>query len=106
MNKTGLLICLLLFLLATGKISAQFLNCNGLVYFSLDETCTHTIIPEEVLDGGSVSDCVVELDKTPPYGNGPWGAPVLGAADIGKTYGMRVRHLPSGNICTGNVNFR
>lgn len=104
MKKTGLLsiLPLLLFLFA-GKSTAQTLVCNDLIYFSLDEDCSHTIVPDEILEGFLFSDCIVELDKTAPYGNGPWVAPVLEATDIGKTYQVRVRHVPSGNSCWGSV---
>ncbi|MBP6827314.1 MAG: hypothetical protein KA165_12200, partial [Saprospiraceae bacterium] len=103
MKITGLLISLLLILLIVGKNNAQSLVCNDLIFFSLDENCSHTILVDEALEGVLFSDCVVELDKTLPYGDGPWAAPVLGPADIGKTYQVRVRHVPSGNTCWGNV---
>mgnify|MGYP000753557205 CR=1 FL=1 len=103
MKKVGLLISALLTLLVVGKNTAQNLVCNDLVQVALDGNCSHTLVPEEVLEGVLFSDCVVELDKTVPFGNGPWVAPVLGSADIGKTYQVRVRHVPSGNSCWGNV---
>ncbi|MBK7936062.1 MAG: SprB repeat-containing protein [Lewinellaceae bacterium] len=103
MKKTGLLISLLFILLIVGKNSAQSLACNDLIQVALDENCTYTLVPDDVLEGTIFSDCVVELDKTVPFGTGPWVAPVLGQADIGNTYMVRVKHVPSGNICWGNV---
>jgi uncharacterized repeat protein (TIGR01451 family) len=103
MKKFTLLLCMLLVLLIAEKNVAQALVCNDLVFISLDQNCSHTIIPEEMLEGILFSDCIVEVDKTAPYGNGPWVAPILGAADVGKTYQARVKHLPSGNLCWGNI---
>ncbi len=103
MKKIALLLSLLLILLLAGKNIAQNLVCNDLTYFALNENCAHTIVSEEILEGTNFSNCVVELDKTAPFGNGPWVAPVLGPADINKTYQVRIRHIPSGNMCWGNV---
>ncbi|MCB9307640.1 MAG: hypothetical protein H6565_13680 [Lewinellaceae bacterium] len=81
------------------------LVCNDLVHVSLDADCEETILPDQVLEGtyGCYDDYKVELDKTPPYGNGPWLPALVTAADIGKTYAYRVTHLVSGNICWGNI---
>lgn len=103
MKKIKLLFSLLVILLILGKAGAQQLVCNDLVYVSLDQNCTHTLLPIEMLEGGWVDNLVVEVDKTLPYGNGPWLPPDLGASDVNKTYQARVRHLPSGNMCWGNV---
>lgn len=103
MKKIGLLICLLMILLVVSKNEAQSLVCNDLVYISLDESCSHTILPEEILEGTEFPNCIVELDKTAPFGNGPWVPGVLEPADVGQTYQVRVKHLPSGNACWGNV---
>ncbi len=103
MKKIGLLFSLLLILLIAEKNTAQSLVCNDLVYFSLNENCSYTILPEDVLEGTIFSNCIVELDKTVPYGNGPWVAAVLGPADIGNTYMVRVKHVPSGNSCWGSA---
>ena len=48
-------------------------------------------------------DYIVELDKTLPYGNGPWVPGFVNAADIGKKYQVRVTHLVSGNKCWVDV---
>lgn len=103
MKKINLIPVFILLYFAVGKIQAQALVCNDLVFISLDEFCTHTIQPDEILEGTIFNDCIVELDKTLPYGNGPWVPGVLGPADINLTYQVRVRHLPSGNMCWGNV---
>ncbi|MBV6443676.1 MAG: hypothetical protein EPGJADBJ_05459 [Saprospiraceae bacterium] len=81
------------------------LVCNNLVHVSLDADCEEEILPDQVLEGsyGCFDDYKVELDKTPPYGNGPWILPFVNAADIGKTYAYRVTHLVSGTTCWGNI---
>ena len=81
------------------------LSCNDLVYLSLDADCTENILPDDVLDGtyGCYDDYIVEIDRTLPYGNGPWDPATVNANDIGKTYQVRVTHLVSGNKCWGNL---
>lgn len=103
MKKIGLLFSMLLMLLSAQKNYGQTLACNDLVFVSLDENCSFTLEPEHILEGTILPNCVVELDKTAPFGNGPWVGPNLSATDIGNTYMVRVRHVPSGNICWGNL---
>ncbi|MFN0174692.1 MAG: T9SS type A sorting domain-containing protein [Saprospiraceae bacterium] len=82
------------------------LSCNDLVYISLDNiNCSLEITPDMILEGsyGCFDDYIVEIDKTLPYGNGPWEPGFIDANDIGKTYQVRVTHLVSGNRCWGNV---
>ncbi len=103
MKRIYLFLSLISMLLIAGKANGQSLVCNDLVFISLDENCSHVILPEEVLEGINWPNCIVELDKTAPFGNGPWVPGILGPADIGLTYQVRVKHLPSGNSCWGNV---
>lgn len=90
------------------------LNCNDLAYVSLDEDCSAEITADEVLLGtnyGCYEDYLVELDRTPPYGNGPWTNNLVGLADKDKTYAVRVTFDtdgdgfsdPTENKCWGNV---
>jgi len=81
------------------------LVCNDLVHVSLDGDCEEELLSDQLLEGsyGCYDDYKVELDKTPPYGNGPWVPAIINASDIGKTYSYRVTHLISGNICWGNI---
>ena len=82
------------------------LTCNDLVYLSLDDDdCIEDILPDMILEGsyGCFDDYIVEIDKTLPYGNGPWVPGVVDVNDIGKTYQVRVTHLVSGNKCWGNL---
>jgi hypothetical protein len=80
--------------------------CNDLINVSLSETCTHTLLPDDVLEGNyyCYDDYKVEIDKIAPFNNGPWVPAILTAADIGKTYGYRVVHILSGNSCWGSVH--
>jgi|GEM_PF-273619 len=79
--------------------------CNDLLHVSLDADCTEEILADDVLEGSyfCYDDYKVELDKTPPYGNGPWVPAIVNADDIGKTYAYRVVHLIGGNVCWGNI---
>ncbi|MEZ4965894.1 MAG: HYR domain-containing protein [Saprospiraceae bacterium] len=82
------------------------LICNDLVYVSLDADCTEALNADQILEGGPYgcyNDYIVQLDKTPPYGNGPWVPAVLGPQDIGKTYAVQVIDPDTGNKCWGNV---
>ena len=82
------------------------LSCNDLVYISLDDDlCALDITADMILEGsyGCYDDYLVEIDKTLPYGNGPWLPGFVDANDIGKTYQVRVTHLVSGNMCWGNI---
>jgi len=82
------------------------LSCNDLVYISLDDDdCVEAITPDMILEGsyGCYDDYIVEIDRTLPYGNGPWEPGTVNANDIGKTYQVRVTHLVSGNMCWGNI---
>ncbi|MDO8368042.1 MAG: HYR domain-containing protein [Saprospiraceae bacterium] len=82
------------------------LVCNDLVYVSLDQSCSFCLGADGVLEGGPYGcydDYIVEVDKTLPYGNGPWLPACFGPADIGKTYQVRVTDPTTGNKCWGNV---
>lgn len=103
MKKIGLLLGTLLLLLLAHTGYAQSLACNDFITVSLDENCSFTLMPEHVLEGFEPDNCVVEIDKTPPSGNGPWVPGNLGVNDIGNVYVVRVRHVPSGVMCWGNV---
>lgn len=82
------------------------LVCDDLVSIALGDDCTYTVGADDVLEGGPYR-CydfyVVEIDKIPPFGNGPWVPPILTAADIGKTYKARVTEPITGNRCSGDI---
>jgi uncharacterized repeat protein (TIGR01451 family) len=93
----------LLFLVQSVSAQQFTLVCNDLVQISVDQNCSYTIQPEDILEGTLYPNCIVELDRIAPFGNGPWTTPVLGPADINKTYQVRVTHVPSGNKCWGSL---
>ena len=82
------------------------LVCNDIVNIALGPDCTYTVGADEVLEGNAYK-CydlyVVELDKTLPFGNGPWVPAVLDANDVGKTYRVRITDPESGNRCFGDI---
>ncbi len=82
------------------------LICNDLLTIGLDESCSLVLTPDMILEGTyfCYDDYVVEIDRTLPLGNGPWTPGMLSAADVHKTYAVRVRHLVSGNSCWGNIS--
>ncbi|MBK7936593.1 MAG: hypothetical protein IPJ82_05675 [Lewinellaceae bacterium] len=67
----------------------------------MDADCTEALGADQILEGGPYGcydDYIVQLDKTPPYGNGPWVPAILGPGDIGKTYAVQVTdRLPATN---------
>jgi len=82
------------------------LLCKNAVSVSLDAiTCSATLQASSLLDPpySCLASYLVELDKTPPSGNGPWVPGVLGPSDLGKTIQYRVSSMSSGFTCVGNV---
>jgi hypothetical protein len=82
------------------------LICNDLVYVSIDADCVESVGADDVLEGTyfCLDDYRVEVDKTLPYGNGPWTLADFNASDIGKTYQYRVvRITGTANICWGDI---
>ncbi|MBK8196227.1 MAG: hypothetical protein IPK76_24655 [Lewinellaceae bacterium] len=82
------------------------LVCNDFVYVSLDADCTEALNADQILEGGPYGcydDYIVQIDKTPPFGNGPWVPAVLGPQDVGKTYAVQVTDPDTGNKCWGNL---
>ena len=82
------------------------LVCNDLIFVALGDDCMSILTADQVLEGGPYKcydEYVVELDKVPPYGNGPWVPAVLTSADIGKSYGVKVTDPQTGNKCQGDI---
>ena len=100
----------------------QALTCNDNVQLSLDQNCSAFVNADQVLEGGPYKcydNYVVEVDKTPPFGNGPWirvsqgpnfpgfGTPTpLGPDDVGKTYYVRVTDPATGQRCWGTITVK
>lgn len=82
------------------------LNCNDFITISLDADCSAIITADDALEGGPYhcyDNYEVLIDKTMPFGNGPWVPAILGAADVGHTYQIRVREPINDNKCFTNV---
>ncbi|MBL7780569.1 MAG: HYR domain-containing protein [Saprospiraceae bacterium] len=79
--------------------------CNDTLHVSLSADCTFDILPDDVLEGTypCFDDYIVQLDVTPPFGNGPWVPAQVDASDIGHYYPYRLVHPLSGNVCNGVV---
>ncbi|MEY3195545.1 MAG: hypothetical protein RIQ78_1642, partial [Bacteroidota bacterium] len=82
------------------------LNCNDLIYVSLDQDCSACVGADDILEGGPYGcydHYIVELDRTAPFGNGPWTNSCVSASDVGKTYQVRVTDPETGNKCWGSL---
>jgi hypothetical protein len=84
----------------------QSLSCNGLATLPLDQNCQGVLTAGAVLEGGPYGcyeNYVVDLDKTVPYGNGPWVPAEVDLGELGKTYQYRVTDPVTGNRCWGDL---
>ncbi len=81
------------------------LTCEVLVQVPLNQNCMAQIGAAQILNEpyGCPSVYNVQIDKTPPFGNGPWVPANLGQGDIGKTYTVRVTDPTNGNNCFGSI---
>ncbi|MEI6411507.1 MAG: HYR domain-containing protein, partial [Bacteroidota bacterium] len=83
------------------------LTCFGQITVSLGDNCQEKIGADRVLIGGAYR-CYdyykVEIDRTPPLGNGPWELNIINAADIGKTVKVRVTEPASGTKCQSDAS--
>lgn len=81
--------------------------CKDMTTVYLEANCSHTVSSMEVLSGNNCpTNYPVELDRTPPFGNGPWEAAIVTGADLNKTYQVRVTNSSSGNRCWGNITVK
>ncbi len=104
MEKNRFLLFLFLALGCGGRMFAQALICNDLVFVALDENCTAILVVDDVLDSPCICpDAILDVDKVSPFGNGPWVAPNFDKTDVGKTYQVRVTVPSSGNKCWGTI---
>ncbi|MBL7809063.1 MAG: HYR domain-containing protein, partial [Saprospiraceae bacterium] len=86
------------------------LICEDLYVLSLEgPNCAGSILPQLVLEGGPYgcwNRFISEVDRTAPFGNGPWVPATFTAADKGKTYQFRISDLESNGKCWGNVQVK
>lgn len=60
----------------------------------------------ENLQTGCPEEYLVQIDRTAPFGNGPWTPALFTLADKDKTFTYRVRDLSSDGNCTGTLQIR
>lgn len=96
--------CSFTFTVEDGAVSN--LTCDDQTILELDANCVQTLFAQQVLLGGPYG-CperyLAEVDKTTPFGNGPWLDATFNATDIDRTYQYRVTDAETGNKCWGNV---
>lgn len=106
MKRICLLLTLWMILSIVQKISAQNIICHEYVSIALDQNCTATFTAEQALQTPPLPNFVVELDKTLPYGDGPWESSTLGPADVNQSYQYRVGQPTSGLFCSGTLDIQ
>ncbi|MBL7795671.1 MAG: HYR domain-containing protein [Saprospiraceae bacterium] len=82
------------------------LLCAGTVNVSLGPDCATVLGADDILLGGPYrcyESYVVQLDRIPPFNDGPWVPATLTSSDLGKTYGVRVTDPTNNNFCLSNV---
>lgn len=85
------------------------LLCNDQSTVRLDNDCSYPVPPVDILEpnaNGCAANYLVEVDRTAPFGNGPWTTAVVTVADVNKTYQFRVTDLLTGNKCWGNATVK
>lgn len=83
------------------------LICNDVVTVALGPDCEFQLGADDVLEGGPYKcydNYLVQVDRFPPYGNGPWLPAVFTSSDLNNSYFIRVYDPSSGNFCTSQVN--
>lgn len=84
----------------------HLLICKNSQVIALEEGCMATPAWDLLIENiqpGCPLNYVVELDKTLPFGNGPWVTASLSLPDKNKTYAYRVRNLTNNNMCSGSI---
>ncbi len=82
------------------------LVCNDLDTVLLGVNCVKTLLAQDFLEDGPYgcwNRYFTEVDRTIPFGNGPWLPANFNTDDIAKTFMCRVTDSKTGNKCWGNV---
>ena len=88
---------------------SNMLFCKQSVTVQLGANCSHPIVPADVLvpnANGCSANFVVEVDKTFPFGNGPWLPATMTATDVNKSYQFRLTAPTTGNRCVGSAEIK
>lgn len=86
--------------------AATTLVCADTVTVYLEAGCATTPAVEALLAkpyGCLGDDFVIEVDKTAPFGNGPWAPATFGAPDVQQTYMFRITDTLTDDKCLGVV---
>ena len=81
------------------------LSCKSMTTIKMDSDCSYPVVPADILNlnvNGCSAGFIVEVDRTAPFGNGPWAPALMTMADLNKTYQFRVTAPATGNRCWGN----
>ncbi len=87
----------------------NLLVCNTLSVVHLDANCLRPVLATDILspnENGCSANFIVEVDKTFPFGNGPWLPATMTQADVNRSYQFRVTAPVSGNRCFGTGEIR
>lgn len=81
------------------------LLCKDTVVVELGANCAKAVLPEEGLlpPFGCLGNYRVDIDRVPPYGNGPWVPANLMFSDVGNLIAYRVVDESVGNSCFGRL---
>ena len=84
------------------------LSCRTLPTLSLNSVCSLQVYASDLLlpPFGCNNAYSVEVDRTLPFGNGPWVQALFGPNDLNKTYQCRITNLANGNRCWSNITLR
>lgn len=99
-----MVLCALLFS-STPNMAQCTLGCNDLVQVSLDQDCWTEVTANMLLNGQNTScpdgqfEVTIMDDKGKPLPSSPW----VGAANIGKTYTVKVSDKISGQSCWSSI---
>lgn len=74
----------------------------------LGTSCRYELTPADLLTSNysCFTNYLLTIDRTPPYGDGPWEAALLTTADLGKTAVFRLQHPATWSIAYGTVSTR
>lgn len=84
------------------------IHVKSMIELTLDAACQYELTPGDVLVSNypCFNSYLVTIDKTMPYGDGPWESPKLGINDLGKPYVFRLLHPQTWNVAYGSLMLR
>lgn len=82
------------------------LSCKDQISVKLGPDCSVSPSLSDLMypnSFGCPDNYVKEVDRTPPFGNGPWQPANFSYNDLNKLYTFRIRLLDNGNTCWGQL---